>query len=136
MLLKHSTINLTLDEFNLMLISLTQKQIQAQTHTNHMENQIICLCTSTKNQIIPLLQIKEIPKEIAKRSRTFSSVKLFLLCQYIQTHSKKEVSKRTLHLSKKPPTPRRTRKSDVSVKSDDSILHIVLVLKQMLEGYS
>ena len=50
--------------------------------------------------------------------------------------SKKLVLMTTLHLSQKPLTPRQTKKRQVNTKSYDSIPHIALVSKQMLEGYS
>ena len=79
--------------------------------------------------------IKEIPNAIAKQILGISSSEVVLMSrsQYIQTHSKKVVSMTTLYLFKKLLTPRQTRKRHVTIKSYDSILHIVLVSKQMLE---
>ena len=60
--------------------------------------------------------IKEMPKAMGKRIRTFLPVKLFLMSQfqYIQTHSEKVLSMGILHLSQKPLRPRQTRKSQVT----------------------
>ena len=65
---------------------------------------------------------KEIPKAIAKRISDISSSEV--------------VFNESIPIYSEPLTPRQTRKRHVSVKSYGSILHIALVSKQMLEGYS
>ena len=93
------------------------------------------VCINRKLNHPPTI-IKEIPKAIAKRISDISSSKaVFLMSgsQYIQVHSEKLVSMTTLHLC---PKPRQSRESHVNVRSNGSTLHIALVSKQMLEGYS
>ena len=70
----------------------------------------------------PSTIIKEIPKAIAKRISDISSSEV--------------VFNESIPIYSEPLTPRQTRKRHVSVKSYGSILHIALVSKQMLEGYS
>ena len=79
--------------------------------------------------------INRIPKAIAKRISEISSSEVVFnesIPIYPDALRKKVVSMTTLHLSKRPLTPRQTRKRHVSVKSYGSIHNISLVSKQML----
>ena len=83
-------------------------------------------------------KIKEIPKAIAKWMSDISSSEVVFnesIPIYLDTLRKKGFHDNTTFIPK-PLSPRQTRKRHVSVKSYGSILHIVLVPKQMLKGYS
>ena len=130
-LFKECGLNITI-QTNLKIVNFTDIEMNLDTGTYRPYRK-------SDNQIKspPPSIIKEKPKAIAKPVPDISPVKLFLMSrsQYMQMHSEKVVSMTTIHLSQTP-TSRQTRKRHINVKSYDSIFHIALLSKQMLEGYS